>query len=45
MPFTPKGSKILKNFRKQYGTKEGTANFWKSVSKGKLKGVEGKKPR
>ena len=46
MPLTAKGTKILKAERKQYGTKKGTSVFWASVTKKKLKGVEGgKHPR
>ena len=43
MPLTSKGKKILGSMKKQYGAKKGKQVFYASISKGKIKGVEGKK--
>lgn len=39
MPRTKKGSKILRSMRKQYGKTKGTAVFYASANKGRIKGV------
>jgi len=39
MPLTPKGTKILKAMRKQYGKKKGEEVFYKSQKSGKIKGT------
>ncbi len=40
MPLTPKGKTILTAFRKEYGDKEGTSNFYAARNKGTIKGVD-----
>jgi hypothetical protein len=40
MPLTPKGKKIMKAMRKQYGKKEGESVFYASKNKGTIKGVD-----
>ena len=39
MPLTPKGTKILKAMREQYGKKKGEEVFYKSQKSGKIKGT------
>ena len=43
MPLTPKGKKIMAAMKSEYGGKKGESVFYASKSKGKIKGVEGKK--
>jgi len=44
MPLTKKGTKILKNMKKEYGAKKGEDVFYASINKGKIKGAhKGKK--
>ena len=45
MPLTPKGKKIMKSMKKQYGEKRGKTVFYASKNKGTIKGVEKKKKR
>jgi|TARA_R100000426_G_scaffold27203_3_gene22856 hypothetical protein len=45
MPLTAKGKETLKDFRKRYGSKKGEAVFYATINKGKLKGMEAKRPR
>jgi len=45
MPLTEKGKKILANFKKEYGAKKGTSNFYASINKGKITGAEKKTPK
>jgi hypothetical protein len=46
MPLTKKGSKILRNMEKEYGTKKGKEVFYASANKGSIKGVhKGKKKK
>lgn len=40
MPLTKKGSKILHNMEKEYGSKKGESVFYASKNKGTIKGVE-----
>jgi hypothetical protein len=40
MPLTSKGSKIMKNMKKQYGEKKGESVFYGARNKGTIKGVE-----
>jgi hypothetical protein len=43
-PLTPKGSKILKEMKKQYTPEEKAESvFYASIKSGKIKGAEGKK--
>ena len=43
MPLTKKGTKILGNMRKEYGSKKGESAFYASKNKGTIKGVEKKR--
>lgn len=44
MPLTPKGKKIMKAMKKEYGAKRGTSVFYASANAKKIKGVhKGKK--
>jgi len=43
MPLTPKGKKIMKSMKKQYGKKKGEQVFYGSKNKGKIKRVDKKK--
>ena len=45
MPLTPKGKKIMKSMKKQYGTKKGETVFYASKNKGVIKGVKKTKKR
>mgnify|MGYP001580444955 FL=1 len=46
MPLTKKGSKILGNMRKQYGSeKKSKQVFYASINAGKITGAEGKKSK
>ena len=45
MPLTPKGKKILRKLRSEYGTKKGTSIFYAMINEGKIKGAEGKKKK
>lgn len=40
MPLTPKGKKIMKSVKKQYGSKKGTSVFYAMREAGKIKGVD-----
>lgn len=40
MPLTAKGQKILANFKKEYGDKKGTSNFYASINAGRISGAE-----
>jgi hypothetical protein len=40
MPLTRKGTKVLGEMRKRYGSKKGTTVFYKSINKGTIKGAE-----
>ena len=42
MPLSTKGNKILKNMKKQYGTKKGKSVFYAMEHSGKLKSVKKK---
>ena len=42
MPLSTKGNKILKNIKKQYGTKKGKSVFYAMEHSGKLKNVKKK---
>jgi hypothetical protein len=42
MPLTTKGQKIMKNMKKEYGSKKGESVFYASANKGKISGVHGK---
>ena len=42
MPLSTKGNKILKNIKKQYGTKKGKSVFYAMEHSGKLKSVKKK---
>lgn len=42
MPITKKGSKVLKEMKKEYGAKKGAEVFYASAKKGTIKGVHGK---
>ena len=42
MPLSTKGNKILKNIKKQYGTKKGKSDFYAMERSGKLKNVKKK---
>jgi hypothetical protein len=44
MPLNKKGTKIMKEIKKEYGKKTGEKVFYASKNKGTIKGVE-KKPR
>ena len=43
MPLTPKGKKIMKSMKKQYGKKKAEQVFYASKNKGKIKRVDKKK--
>ena len=43
MPKTKKGEKIMRSMKKSYGAKKGKEVFYKSKSKGTIKGVCHKK--
>lgn len=40
MPFTKKGSKVMRNMKKTYGSKKGEKVFYASKQKGKLTNVD-----
>ena len=40
MPLTPKGTKIMRAMKGQYGEKKGESVFYASRNKGNIKGVE-----
>lgn len=40
MPFTKKGSEIMKNMKSEYGSKKGASVFYASKNSGKIKGVD-----
>ena len=39
MPLTKKGTKILREMKKEYGSKKGTSVFYASANAKKIKGV------
>ena len=43
MPLTAKGKKILQRMQDEYGKEKGKEVFYRSVNKGTITGVEGKK--
>ena len=43
MPLTSKGSKILSNMEKEYGSDKGKSVFYASKNKGTISGVEKRK--
>jgi len=43
MPLTTKGKKILREMKKEYGTKKGKEVFYASQNKGTIKGTHHKK--
>ena len=45
MPLTSKGTKIMKNMKKEYGEEKGEKVFYASANKGKISGVHGKGKR
>ncbi len=45
MPLTKKGTKILRNMKKEYGAKKGERVFYASANKGTIKGVHPKKKK
>ena len=45
MPLTSKGTEIMSNMKKQYGSKKGEQVFYASKNAHKISGVEGKKHR
>ena len=45
MPLTPKGKKIMKSMKKQYGSKKGETVFYASKNKGAIKGVVKKRKK
>lgn len=42
MPMTPKGKKIMRSMKKEYGPEKGKKVFYASANKGKIKGVHKK---
>jgi hypothetical protein len=42
MPLTPKGKKIMKSMKAQYGKKKGEQVFHATVNAGKIKGAKKK---
>jgi glycerophosphoryl diester phosphodiesterase len=40
MPLNPKGKKILKSMKKNYGKDKGKQVFYSSINKGNIKGVK-----
>jgi hypothetical protein len=45
MPLTAKGSKIMANMKKQYGSDKGESVFYASRNKGTIKGVDRSKKK
>lgn len=45
MPLNPKGIKVMKKLRKEYGSRKGTSVFYAMVNSKKLTGVEGKRSK
>lgn len=45
MPLSAAGTKTLANMQQQYGAKKGKRVFYASINKGKLKGMERRRPR
>lgn len=43
MPLNKKGKKIMKAFKKEYGTEKGKSIFYAAENKGTIKGVKQKK--
>ena len=39
MPLTPKGKKVLREMKKEYGGQKGKQIFYASINKGKIKGA------
>ncbi len=42
---TPKGRKIMKAMKSEYGDEKGEKVFYASKNAGKISGVEGKRPK
>lgn len=42
MPLTKKGEKVMRELKKEYGTKKGQSVFYALINKGKLPGAEKK---
>lgn len=40
MPLTSKGSKIMRNMKREYGSKKGERVFYASRNKGRIRGVD-----
>jgi hypothetical protein len=40
MPLTGKGQKVMANFKREYGEKEGERNFYASKNAGTISGVD-----
>ncbi len=40
MPLTPKGRKILRHMREEYGAAKGKSVFYASINKGLIEGAE-----
>ena len=45
MPLTKKGAKIKKEMEEEYGKEKAQRVFYASANKGKIKGVEKKRPK
>ncbi len=45
MPLTTKGTKIMRNMKRQYGAKKGESVFYASENKGTIAGVHPKRHR
>jgi len=43
MPLTPKGRKVMRELKDQYGDKRGEGVFYAMVNSGRLSGVEEKR--
>ena len=43
MPLTKKGSKIMRNMKKEYGSEKAKRVFYASANKGRIKGVHKKR--
>ena len=44
MPLNEKGKKIMAAMKDQYGAKKGESVFYASKNKGRIKGVEARRP-
>lgn len=45
MPLTSKGSKIMHNMKREYGSDKGERIFYASRNKGRIRGVDKRKSR